>query len=103
MAIDNLHQFNGTEAVGQMNGQNRDDKQQDRWKTHPGHESATQNRETAEDLCKDREPGHDVRRRHMSRIQDRGEGIGALVPFGYSMRKKSIPHDQSKGYNSIFS
>src|SRR5215470_7218259 len=90
------HQLDRKEAVWQMDGEDRNSKQNDGWNTHQINEGSDQESDGRDDLGGDRDPSHDVRQRDACRLKNAGEHFWALGPFRQAVRQKSETNNQSK-------
>src|SRR5262249_10766011 len=90
------HQLDRKEAVGQMHGEDRNQKQNDGWNTHERNESANQESDANRKLSRDCDPGHEWGEGNTSRLKNAGEHCWSPRPFRQAVGQESIPNNQSK-------
>src|SRR5262249_53905507 len=85
------------ETIRQMNGKDCYREQDDARDTDERDEGSNQEGKATQKLRGDCEPSRQLRSGNADGVKDRGERVGAVVPFRKAVREKPIANDQSKG------
>ena len=93
-AVDDACELDGTEAVGEMHGDDGDGEQDDGGNADERDEGAKQDGDAAEDLGGDGEPCHEVSGRNSGGVQDAGECFRAFGPLGEAVCEKAVADEE---------
>src|SRR5215467_7803399 len=96
-SIVDAYQLDRTEAIWQMDRENRYRKQNDGRNTHQRNKGSDQESDASNKLSGDCDPGHKVRPRNTRGIKNAGERFRSPEPFRQTMCEKSITDHQSQG------